>query len=192
MFWNFVKYILNFTWILAFLFFAFYVKNILQKNIIEPKIFYSYFYNLSATLFISYIFAWVLFTLGMIAIWATDALFNLHINDKNTYWNWTILSLSFISPFFLLSQIPDKKEFLKDSFKENKFFSFLIKYVAIPFIYVYFTILYAYSIKVLANFWDWPKWIISWMVIWFSIFGYLAYSFSYPFEKNNKAIKFLA
>ena len=187
---NFLNFFLNFSWIMAFLFFSFYIKNILEKKLPEAKIYYSYFYNLNVNLFISYIFAWILFTLWIIAIGATDALFNLHINSKNTYWNWSIISLALISPFFLLSQIPDKKEFLKYSFKENKFFSFLIKYVAIPFIYIYFAILYAYSIKVLANFWDWPKWIISWLVIWFSIFWYLTYSFSLTFEKYSKAIKF--
>ena len=187
---NLLNFFLNFSWIIAFLFFSFYLKNLLKKQTPKENIFYSYFYNLSITIFISYIFSWVLFALWMIAIWATDALFNLNIDEKNTYWNWVILSLALISPFFLLSQIPDKKSFLQDSFKENKFFSFLVKYVAIPFIYIYFAILYAYSIKVLANFWDWPKWIITWMVIWFSIFWYLAYSFSLPFEKDSKAIKF--
>jgi len=54
---------------------------------------------------------------------------------------------------------------------------------------IYFFILYAYSIKVLANFGDWPKWIISWMIIGFSIFWYLAYSFSQIFEEKNKFIK---
>jgi len=187
---NFLNFFLNFSWILAFLFFAFYINNLIKKQIPKTNIFYSYFYNISVTIFISLIFAWILFVLWMIAILATDALFNLHINWQNTYWNWSIISLSFISPFFLLTQIPKKEIFMQDSYKENKFFSFLIKYLAIPFIYIYFAILYAYSIKVLSNFWNWPKWIISWLVIWFSIFGYLTYSFSLTFEKENKTIKF--
>jgi hypothetical protein len=50
--------------------------------------------------------------------------------------------------------------------------------VATPFIYIYFLILYAYTAKVLMNFSDWPKGIVSWMVIGFSAFGYLIYIFS--------------
>jgi hypothetical protein len=65
----------------------------------------------------------------------------------------------------------------------------LIKYIATPFIYVYFIILYAYTIKVLSNFGDWPKGEVSWMVIGFSIFGYIIYIFSYIFEEKNNFIK---
>jgi hypothetical protein len=67
------------------------------------------------------------------------------------------LSLAIISPIFALTQIPDKNNFLKNHFNENAFFSFLIKFVATPFIYLYFFILYAYTIKVLSNFSEWPR-----------------------------------
>ena len=102
--------------------------------------------------------------------------------------DWAVLSLSFFAPFFALSSLPDKKSFNESYFNENVFFSFIIKYIATPFIYVYFIILYAYSIKVLSNFWEWPKWEVAWMVIWFSIFWYLVYIFSYIFEGKYKLI----
>ena len=70
----------------------------------------------------------------------------------------------------------------------NRFFSFLIRYIAVPFIFVYFLILYAYSAKVLMNFQDWPKGMISWMVIGFSTFGYLAYIFSKPYEEESSIV----
>jgi len=68
-----------------------------------------------------------------------------------------IISLSIITPIFALCKIPEKESFNEDNFIENAFFSFLVKYIAIPFIYVYFIILYVYSTKVLLNFKDWPK-----------------------------------
>ncbi len=176
---------LSFAWIIAFVYFAPYIKNTKTSQ----TTFYTYFYNVSVVILTSFIFWWVIFWLWIIWITATDVLFDLDISEKKTYWNLAILVFSIISPLFLLSQIPDKKSFLTNRFIRNAFFSFLVKFVWVPFIYLYFFILYAYSIKVLANFYDWPKGEISWLVIGFSIFGYLTYSFSYIFEKDSKAIK---
>lgn len=79
---------------------------------------------------------------------------------------------------------------VKSQFEINRFFSFLIRYLATPAVYIYFIILYAYSIKVLLNFSDWPKGIVSWMVIGFSSFGYLTYIFSKPYEDNKIVLFF--
>ena len=199
---NIIFFILSLVWITSYLFFAPYIKNIFLPLvlkgdvwkteglwIVKQSVFYTYFYNISVVILISFIFALVLFALWAIWITATNTLFDLDISEKKTYWNWAIIVFSLLSPLFLLFNIPDKKSFLSDKFNWNAFFSFLVKFVAVPFIYLYFFILYAYSIKVLANFWDWPKGEISWLVIGFSIFWYLTYSFSYIFEKDSKAIK---
>ena len=61
----------------------------------------------------------------------------------------------------------------------------MIRFIATPFIVLYFIILYAYSAKVLLNFQDWPKGMISWMVVGFSTFGYLTYIFSKPYEDSS-------
>ncbi len=193
---NILFFILSLIWIIAYLFFAPYFKNIflifLKKwksiKILPNSTFYNYFYKISTALLSSFIFGVILLILGSIAITAIDNLFNLNIKDKYTYWNWVIISLSLIAPLFFLNEIPKKENYLKNDFSTNKFFSFLIKYVAIPFIYIYFFILYAYSIKVLLNLEAWPRGVISWLIIWFSIFWYLTYIFSYPFKKENKAI----
>lgn len=179
----------SFFGIFFYLFFAPYLKNILKNNL-KQSAFYTYFYNISVLFLISFILWGVLF--GLWGIWITSvfALFDLRnlISDK-IYQDWAILALSFITPLFALTGIPEKKSFNENNFNENAFFSFLIKYIAIPFIYVYFIILYAYTIKVLSNFGDWPKGEVSWIVIGFSIFGYIIYIFSYIFEEKNKFIK---
>lgn len=196
---NFIFFLLTLSGIISYLFFAPYLKLIFlplkkevpwkEDRLLEDKsIFYTYFYNISVVILTSFIFAWVVFWLWVIAIASFNMLFDLNIEEKYTYWNWTIISLSFLSPIFALINIPDKSSFSKSDFKVNVFFSFLIKYIAIIFISLYFLILYAYTVKVLLNFSDWPKWKISWLVIWFSIFWYLTYIFSYIFEKENKFI----
>ncbi len=88
---------------------------------------------------------------------------------------------------FALTQLPFKKE--SEAFEIQSFFAFLVKFVAIPFIFLYFAILYAYTLKVLLNFSDWPKGEVSWLVIGFSSFGYIIYIFSYIFEKDFYAIR---
>jgi len=148
---NFVLVALTFTWILSFLYFAPYTKNI--KNFILPSTlkekgwgwgltFYSYFYKISVVILITYIFSGVLALLWAIAITSTDALFNLDISEKYTYWNWFITVFAFLTPLFFLASLPDKKEYSLDSFVENKFFSFIVKYLAIAFVTIYFFILY--------------------------------------------------
>lgn len=186
---NIIYIILSSGWILFYLFFAPYIKNIFLNNL-KQSIFYTYFYNISVIFLISFILWGVLFTLWSIWISAIFELFDIREYITNDiYWDWAIIALSFITPIFALTQIPNKESFNENYFNENAFFSFLIKYIVIPFIYIYFIILYAYTIKVLINFGDWPKWEVSWMVIWFSIFWYLAYIFSYIFEDTNKSIK---
>ncbi len=196
---NFVFFFLTLAWILSYIFFAPYFNNkFLSKkkssklsfiSDIKQPIYYSYFYNISVVFLMSFILWGLLFALGSIWISTVEALFDLGFDSKNTYWNWAVTSLALITPLFALSRIPSQKSFLKNDFTENKFFTFLIKFVAIPFIVIYFLILYAYTIKVLLNFWDWPKWEVSWMVIWFSIFGYITYIFSYIFESKNSFVK---
>ena len=190
---NIIFFILSLIWIISYLFFAPYAATSLPLGETEwgPKqsVFYTYFYNISVVILITFILGWVMFALWAIWIWAVDALFDLHISWEKTYGNWAILSLAIIAPLFALTQIPKKKEFRENHFNENMFFSFLTKFVAIPFITIYFLILYAYSIKVLMNFGDWPKWEVTWMVIWFSVFGYITYIYSYIFEKSVAFIK---
>ncbi|EKE28536.1 MAG: hypothetical protein ACD_3C00048G0001 [uncultured bacterium (gcode 4)] len=181
---------LTLLWITSYVFFAPYVKKLLSKEDIQG-VYYSYFFKIGVVYLISTILWGVLFALWSIWIASVFELFDLSWKiSEDIYGDWAIIALSFITPIFALTQIPKKETFNKDQFVENAFFSFLVKFIAIPFICIYFIILYAYSIKVLTNFWDWPKWEVSWLVIWFSIFGYLIYMFSYAFEEKYKFIWF--
>ncbi|MDD2907999.1 MAG: DUF4153 domain-containing protein [Candidatus Gracilibacteria bacterium] len=185
---NTVFFILSLSGILSYLFFAPYIKKIIDKNI-EQNTYYTYFYKISVVFLTAIILGFVLFVLGFIAINTVFTLFDITgIYNEKLIGDWASIALAFITPLFALTQIPNKENYNENKFSENAFFSFLTKYIAIPFIYVYFIILYAYSIKVLSHFSDWPKGEVSWMVIGFSSFGYLIYIFSYIFESTNKFI----
>lgn len=160
------------------------MRRLLTQEINENS-YYSYFYSLSVVFLLSCILGGVTLLLGYIGLSATIALFDLSFSySDKLYGDWAIISLAFLAPLFALTQLPKKESYDRDSFHENIFFSFLTKFVALPFIFVYFVILYAYTLKVLMNFGDWPKGEVSWLVIGFSIFGYLIYIFSYIFEKK--------
>jgi len=183
---NMVFLFLSLAGIMSFLFFAPYLKNIALWNG-EQNSYYAYFYKIATLFLVSTILGWLLFALWAIAIWTIETLFWLGIYN-NVYGDWSIIAMIIFTPLFALQGLPQKSEFNEAILSQNAFFSFLTRYVAIPFVVIYFLILYAYSIKVLLNFGDWPKWEVSWMVIGFSILWYMTYIFSYSFEAKNKFI----
>ena len=175
-------FILTLFGIISLLFSAPYLKYIKDLKF-SASWYYVYFYRISTVMFMSLV-VWGALALGWsLAILAVSVLFDLWYSiSGDLYWYWISLALTFLTPLFALSQLPEKWDFENETFNENVFFTFLVRYIAIPFIYVYFFILYAYTIKVLLSFSDWPKWEVSWMVIGFSLFWYITYMFSYIFE----------
>lgn len=183
-----IFFLLWLTGIVSSLFFSPYIWKIHWADYEETS-YYAYFYRISTIFLISFILWWALAILWNIAIATVFTLFDLDgIISSKLFWDWMIVSLALITPLFALSQIPNKKDISSGKFIENNFFSFLIKFIAIPFISCYFLILYAYSLKVLLSFGNWPKWEVSWMVIGFSTFAYVIYIFSQPFAKKNTTI----
>lgn len=87
-----------------------------------------------------------------------------------------------------MSRIPDKDHFYELVHYKKQAWHFMVEYLFLPFTVIYFLILYSYSIFVLADFGNWPRGIISWMVIGFSTLGYFTYILSYSLQENHKYI----
>lgn len=189
-------FLLHLTGFISFAFFLPYVRKIFRLSERErnaQNVEYSNYYSrVSWTFLMSAIVGFALVILGIIAISSVVSLFELApiIDEEKYYGVWVTLSLAFIAPFYGLKEFPKAWSIQTSSYEVNKFFSFLIRYIATPAVYIYFIILYAYSIKVLLNFSDWPKNIITWLVIGFSSFGYLTYIFSKPYEDSSGMIRF--
>lgn len=116
--------------------------------------------------------------LGMIAIASITELFNLDYDASKWIGIWWVISLGFFAPTFALAQFPRTNEVSREKFEVHKIWDFFTKFLFIPFTILYFIILYAYSIKVLLHFHEWPNGIIASMVMGFSILGYLSYVLS--------------
>ncbi len=187
---SFVYFALHLTGFISFTFFAPYLLELFGGKV-ERIEYTNYFTRTAWTFLMSGIVGISVLLLGYIAIASVTALFDLAdlFREDKAYANWAVLSLALFAPLFGLTQIPYEKNVDTRHFEVNKFFSFLIRFVATPFIYIYFFILYAYTVKVLLNFSDWPKGMISWMVIWFSTFGYITYIFSLAYEDDNRIVR---
>ncbi len=183
-----IFFLITFIWILATVFVAPYLKKTTHKKTTGP-IYYSYFYQTSRVFLMSWIVGVILFSLGSIGITAVFTLFDIGFPRGDIYGDWAIFALSIFAPLFGLSNFPQKQSYEKNTFVENTFFSFIIKYIATPCICVYFVILYAYTVKVLLNFSQWPTGEVSWLVIWFSVFGYIVYMFSEVFSSSFRLVE---
>lgn len=120
----------------------------------------------------------------MVTLFKLDDIFH----TEKIFLTWMTLSVALIAPYYALIHFPEASNVPSNEYETNRFFSFLVRFVGVPAILVYFVILYAYSIRVIINFRDWPEGIISWMVIGFSSFGYLVYTFAKSYEKGSRAI----
>ena len=177
---------ITFVGILSFVFIAPFILKILKKEVLQKE-FYICSYHLIIKTLMSMIVGLASMILGFIGLWAIFELFELKfLDEENIYSYWASFTLSFFAPVFFLANIPNIKINIKERIEDNKFYAFLIKYVGLPAITLYFVILYAYTIKVLFNFSDWPQGKITWMVIGFSFFGYLIYFATYIFKEKFK------
>jgi len=184
--------VVTYIWVISFVFVTSFIKNLIKKDV-DNDIYYTFFNSLTSKIVMSLIVWFSLMLLWFIALASIFALFDLnqYFKEDNLYWYWATFSLSLFAPIYFLIIAPEKElDFaLLEKIKLNKFYNFLSNYIALPFIIIYFFILYAYSIKVLLNFSTWPEWIISWMVILFSLFWYLIYIFSYTFEEKSSIVR---
>lgn len=186
----FIYFSLHLVGFIAWIFFAPYVSHLKGRE--QKDIEYTnYFTQVAWTFCMSAIVGGALMALWSIAISAVGALFDINplINEWKMYENWGVIALSLAAPLYGLIHLPEKDAIDTRDYVTNKFFAFIIRFVVIPFVAIYFCILYAYSVKVLLNISEWPKGEICWLVIGFSVFGYLGYIFSKSYEQEHSVVQ---
>jgi len=110
-----------------------------------------------------------------IALLSINVLFDLDIASMR-WAELAVVTLGLFSTSFFLARFPDVDEKATDYPKELRLFT---TYVLTPLVVIYFLILYTYSGKILIT-QQWPKGIISSMILGFSMLGIFTYALAYP------------
>lgn len=135
-------------------------------------------------------FAWVisfLFTIIVVlgvngALFAVEKLFDLDIDSKR-YFQIDVFIMGVFSVGYFLSQISTRPLESKQSPNPPRVEKFFTKWLLTPLSGLYFVILYSYTLKVLFTM-DWPKGILAWLIVIFSVVAILTYLFWTHFAKE--------
>jgi hypothetical protein len=119
-----------------------------------------------------------------IALFSVNTLFDLNIDSIRWAELGTLIGGLFTTTFFL-ARFPQAKENKTDYPKELRIFTF---YVLTPLVAIYFLILYSYSGKIIIS-QEWPKGIISSMILGFSMLGIFTYALAYPLILKDQLLQ---
>ena len=124
------------------------------------------------------------------ALYSIDTLFSLDIADKR-YAQLVLLVIGLFGVNYFLSQIPKPTEDLH-AHTYSKVENIFTKFILTPLVIGYFLILYSYTFKILIT-QSFPKGILAWIIIAFSIVAVITYLFWTPIwsEKAKKYRRFL-
>ena len=124
------------------------------------------------------------------ALFSIDHLFGLDIDNKR-HPQLFFLVIGLFGVNYFLSQIPDKATEI-GLHTYSKVENILTRYILTPLSIGYFLILYIYSAKILIT-QSWPKGILAWIIIAFSVVAMITYLFYTPLwkEKNRRYKRFL-
>ena len=121
-----------------------------------------------------------------VALYAVEELFDFSIKGKY-YFMIDVFIVGVFSVAYFLSQVPEKPLTSKAVLPPPKVEKFFTQYILTPLTGLYFVILYSYTAKVLVTT-DWPKGILAWLIVAFSIVAVLTYLFwtHFPTHANSK------
>lgn len=172
-------FIIAVTFILSHLLVSF--AAFLGKN--RELRFWQYNKNLFVNIFLTAVFTGVL-TGGMeLAILAVDKLFDFNFNDHIYTHTFYILAI-FGSCFIFLLFNETGLDYLEKEGKYPVVLKFFTQFILIPLLFIYVTILYFYSFKILIN-WELPRGWVSYLVLAYSIVGILALLLVHPLKENH-------
>lgn len=153
---------------------------------IDNRDYWEYAKKLFLTLFVTVMFT-IVMTIGIDgAMYAVEELFEIDIASKR-YGQINLLIIGLFSVGYFLSQIMKEPMKVKQKVPLSNIERFFTKWVLTPLSLLYFVILYAYTFKVLVTF-DWPKGILAWLIVYFSLVAVLTYLFWTHFYNEEESI----
>lgn len=155
-----------------------FVQRLKNRNNYEK-----YIINILNGVFITGIYAIVLYLGIIFIIFTIEQLFEVQFISGIYYYVFLTVIFIFGAAIFL-SKYP---EYSYEDSDYPKAFKALLAYILIPLISIYSLILYAYFIKIMVT-WEWPKGLVSHLVIWYSTLSVFVIFFILPIlEENNIA-----
>ena len=126
-----------------------------------------------------------------LALVSLNLLFEIKIHDK-LYFDLFILIGGFFNTWFFISGMPDNFEELERETNYPFGLKVFSQFILLPLLCLYLLILYGYGAKI-VSLWDWPKGIVSWLIIAVAVLGIFTSLLIHPFgrkEENSWIKKF--
>lgn len=145
---------------------------------------YELFINRIVTHTVVSLFFAVVIGLGLSAtVFAVESLLIENLRGETYAYVWTFAMLIF-APIFLMAGLPHRdEEYVLTDF--NKVLEILVLYIVMPLLVIYSVVLYIYFTKVLIT-QDWPKGIVSYLVVSYTAIGILMIFLANPFRQVNR------
>ncbi|MFN3195561.1 MAG: DUF4153 domain-containing protein [Chlorobiota bacterium] len=151
------------------------------------------FWNYNKALFLrlmeAILYSGVLYLGIAIALGALHGLFDLDI-EETVYMNIFVVIVTVFNTWFYAAKLPKDIHTLDSIRVYPKGLKVFSQFILLPLLLVYLLILYSYELKILLS-WDWPKGIVSYLVIGISVLGMLTFLLIQPYGNSgeNKWIK---
>ena len=118
--------------------------------------------------------------LGLIlALTALKLLFDVDLHDELFIEIW-IVTLSLFNTWFFVGGIPKDFDELETNDDYPKGLRVFSQFVLLPLLCLYLLILYSYGSKIVLT-WNWPRGIVSYMIICVSVLGILTFLLIHPY-----------
>ena len=146
------------------------------------------FWQYNRRLFIRFLtaalYSAVLFIGISLALVAISELFDVRIKEERFGEIWVIIAGLF-NTWLFLSGVPKDFSALDEDTDYPKGLRVFAQYILLPLLALYMIILYAYGAKIIMQ-WNWPKGIISYLVICVSVVGSLTFLLLYPYGNTEE------
>ena len=153
--------------------------------------FWQYNRLLFSRFILSVIYSGFLYVGIALALVSLNLLFEINIHDK-LYFDLWIIIVGFFNTWFFVSGMPTNFDDLEEIDEYPFGLKVFSQYILLPLLVLYLVILYLYGAKIIAL-WDWPKGIVSWLIIAVAVLGIFAFLLIHPFgqkEENSWIKKF--
>jgi hypothetical protein len=134
-------------------------------------------------LFMSALYSAFIYIGLIIALSSLHLLFDVKIHDKLYAEIW-IAVVGFFNTWFFVAGIPKDFDELDNIYEYPKGLKTFSQYVLLPLLGLYLIILYSYGTKILVT-WNWPKGIVSYLIIFVSTLGILTFLLLHPYSKGE-------